>query len=121
MAARIALVLAQQVALQLLLQFGAVSIRPPAACGRPASVAGDIELRHEFAQSGMLSSRSIMVGTLPKRATACAIKIPYRGGDRVIVRVDQMAAQVAVAGEMKLAHPLLRYGLQIARADRSRG
>ena len=31
----------------------------------------------------------------------------------MVVRVDQMAAHIAVAGQMKLTHPILRHGPQV--------
>jgi len=51
----------------------------------------------------MLSSRSIMVA--PRRiAPPPRDTDPHRCDDGLIVRVDQVSAHVAVAGEMKLAH-----------------
>ena len=53
----------------------------------------------------MLSSRSIMVGTSPKCASACAVQIPDGRNDGMVMSVDQVPAHIAVAGQMKLAHP----------------
>ena len=63
----------------------------------------------------MLSSRSIMVGTAPKCATASRYSSHTGGSDRVVMRVDQMIAHVTVAGQMELAHALRGDGVQIAR------
>ena len=58
----------------------------------------------------MLSSRSIMVGYRAEVRDRLAIQIPHRRGDRVIVRVDEMPAHIAVAGEMELPHAFPRDG-----------
>src|SRR6202011_4210012 len=80
-----------------------------------AKVAGDLQLRHQLAES-----RNVVVsldhgGHGAKLRDGCAIEIPDRLDDRMIVSVDEMSAEIAVAGKMKLTNPVLRYRPQVGQ------
>ena len=60
----------------------------------------------------MLSSRSIMVDTGPKWATACAIEVPHLVADRMVVGVDDVALLVAMTGHMELHDAVARHAVQ---------
>jgi len=74
---------------------------------RAAELAGDVELGHQLAQGG-----NVVVALDHGRYRAevrhsLAVQIPDRLDDRMIVSVDEVAAHIAVAGEVKLTHPVL--------------
>ena len=94
-------------ALQLAQLHHAASSAWPAAMARAISSSAT-----NSARGGILSSRSIIVGTGPKMRERLAIEAPHRRGDRVIVRVDQVIAHIAMSGQMELAHAFLRDSAQ---------
>ena len=89
-------------------------ITPPAARGPRSDRAGHVELRDELAQAQGCCRRARSSWAPARSARRPRDTASHTGGgDRMIVRVDQVTAEVAVTGEMELAHALLRHGAQV--------
>src|SRR5260221_10599058 len=92
-------------------QTAAASCRPLIAA--TTKLTGDLQLRHQFAQC-----RDVVIALDHGQHHAelheyRAIEIPDRLDDRMVMSVDEMSAEIAVAGEMKLTNPVRRDGLQV--------
>ena len=80
-----------------------------------AELAGDIEFRHQLAKL-----RNVVVAfdhgrygaEVPDRR---AIQVPHRFDDGMVVGVDEMTAEIAVAGQVKLPHSGFRDGMQVGQ------
>ena len=60
----------------------------------------------------MLSSRSMMVETRPNRFKRGGVEIPHILAHRLIMGIDDMGFHMAVAGHVKLHHPIRRNAFQ---------
>ena len=65
------------------------------------------------ANSGMLSSHSISADTAPKRRAARSIERPHFVAHRMVVRIEQVGAVIAMPGEMVLHDALGRHRVDI--------
>ena len=69
----------------------------------------------------MWSSHSTSVETPPKRSVRGAVELPDAVAHRVVVRVEEVRAVVAVAGQVELPDPLGGQAVDERRRRRSRG
>src|SRR3989344_636886 len=50
----------------------------------------------------------------PEAAHGLGIQLPHRIDDRFVMGIDDVITEITMTGEMKLLHPLPRYGCEIS-------